>query len=117
MMRSYYDIRNKFLYWLTKKLLPWGYPCWDYAHLMQLISDWTKVASEHTAEYDRHNGAEKHSIELLIVSEYADRLANGGAWDQIWNTVDYKPLQKEWKLEAEYMDALFHRIKRKGKSW
>jgi len=114
---SYYDIRNKFMYWLVKKLLTWGYPTWDSAYLMQLIADWTKKASEHTAKYDMHEGAEKSVRELLIVSKYADRLANDGAWDQIWNTVDYKPLEKSWKLTDEYMEALLGRIKRKHKSW
>lgn len=119
-MLDFYDIRNIFMYWLVRKLLTWGYPTWDSAYLMQLISDWTEQASKHMTKYSRHTTADRSAKELLIVSEYADRLANGGAWEQCWNeeTKEYEwSLEKIYKLENEYQDALLGRIKRKMKSW
>ena len=119
-MLDFYDIRNKFMYWLVKKLLTWGYPTWDNEYLMQLISDWTKQASKHFTKYSHHTSGDRSAKELLIVSEYADRLANSGAWEQCWNeeTEDYEwAIEKIWKLENEYFEALLRIIKRKYKSW
>ena len=116
-MKDFYDIRNEFMYWLVKKLLTWGYPTWDYAYLMQLISDWTKQASEHFTKYSNHVSGDTSAKELLIVSEYADRLANGEACNRVYNIVKWKPWEKERILENEYIEALLSRIKRKYKFW
>ena len=117
---NFYDIRNKFMYWLVKKLLTWGYPTWDQEYFMQLISDWSKKASKHFTKYSRHISADRSAKELLIVSEYADRLANNSAWDQCWNeeTKEYEwSLEKIDKLEKEYLEAVLGRIRRKYRSW
>lgn len=116
-MKDFYDIRNEFMYWLVRKLLTWGYPTWDYAYFMKLISDWTKVASAHFTKYDRHIGSEKNAKELLIVSEYADRLSNGRAWDEVMDKPLKNVLKAESNLEKEYMSAMMHIIKRKFRTW
>jgi len=110
-MINYYDIRNKFMYWLVKKLLTGGYPTWDYAYLMQLISDWTGQASKHFTKYSCHVSGDRSAKELLIVSEYANRLANGEACEQC------QDFSKIDELENEYLDALLGRIKRKMGAW
>ena len=94
------------------KLLTTGYPSWDYAYLMQLISDWTKQSSKHFTKYSHHTCRDKSAKELLIVSEYTNRLANGTAWDE--EVIDLKKVDG---LEKEYIEAMLKIIRRKLKAW
>lgn len=118
-MLDYYDIRNGLYRWVIKKLMRKAYPCFDWCYFMQLIADRMKMASVDYGKYCLSTDREQSSKEMLIISEYADRLANGRAWEE---------LDKKWPnhkniflkieaLEHEYMDAMFRIINRKMKSW
>lgn len=107
---------KKIYTWLVKKLLLKVYSWWDYASLMQLLSDWTKQAAVEYKQNAYCVRSDSVSKELSIMSEYTYRLANGEAFLQMCNE-EYKPFERALKLEEEYLEAVCKLMNRKLKSW